>query len=165
MESYEYAIFPRWCQSMKRIEQFVDSHPILIHLSDQPLPDTECLLTVRRAESKMVGKIHATRWISFNSETWLSTDEIQFLFAYLLRNQICNRSFHVIPPFITQSVADLYDVFPQNVHETATDKEKEQYNHAIELIQKYVNSWLNIFSTNFWCMSTMQATLIGFLLS
>jgi hypothetical protein len=81
--------------------------------------------------------------------SWLSSDEVQFLFAILLQNQLSNKCFHVLKPTITQTVADLYAVFPQNHCGKATEKEKQQYQNAIGNIQKYVDSWLDILKHKF----------------
>jgi hypothetical protein len=132
VDTYVYARFPWPCHSMKRIEEYFDTRPILSSLSDQALPISDRPLTMKRSESTMVGRIVGPKCKTMNSTSWLCTDEVQFLFAILLRNQMSNKCFHVFNPTITQSVADLYEVFRQNCCGQATEQEKQQYEFAID---------------------------------
>jgi hypothetical protein len=84
MKTYSYATFPWPCHSMKRIEEYLDTRPILRSLSDEPLPITDRPLMVSRSMSNMSGRIHGSTRKSLNSQSWLRTDEDQFLFAFLL---------------------------------------------------------------------------------
>lgn len=84
-----------------------------------------------------------------NSQGWLFTNEIQFLFAFLLHNPECNRFFHVLGPMITNKVAIVYEVMPRILDGSATDKDCSTYNCNIEGIQDYTDSRLDIFEHKF----------------
>jgi hypothetical protein len=99
-----YASFPWQFPSMKRIEGFLDSRPILKGLSGDPLAITDRPLCTKKSMSRISGQINGQCRTKMNSTSWLSTDEVQFLFAFLLRNQDNTSGvFHVLGPMITQS--------------------------------------------------------------
>jgi hypothetical protein len=61
----------------------------------------------------MSGLIVSDRRVQMTSPSWLSMDEIQFLFAFLMRNIDGNTSFlHVLSPSITKNIHDVHDVMP-----------------------------------------------------
>jgi hypothetical protein len=85
-----------------------------------------------------------------NSTSWLKTDEVQFLFAFLLRNQDKTSGvFHVLGPWITHRVALGHEVMPAILHDKATDTEHRQYLSNLEDIQKYIDTRLDIFEHKF----------------
>jgi hypothetical protein len=83
---YNYAKFPWPSSSIKRIEQYIDAHPILSGLSGDALPLTDRPLSTQRSMSRMSGQIVGECRTMLNSTSWLSTDEVQFLLAFLMRN-------------------------------------------------------------------------------
>jgi hypothetical protein len=129
--SYVYAKFPQPCHSMKKIEGYVDTCPILSWLSGEPLPKMERSLLYLRSPSRTSGSVLGIRRKSLDSQSWLSTDEIQFLFAFLLRNQDSNTFFHVLGPTITHKVAIVQEAMSKILEETATDKDCSAYDYNI----------------------------------
>jgi hypothetical protein len=59
--AYVYAKFPWPCPSMKRIEGYLDTCPILSWLSGEPLPKTERQLNTTRSLSTMTGLVQGER--------------------------------------------------------------------------------------------------------
>ena len=92
--TYTYAKFPWRAPSMKKIEGYLDTRPILGWLSGEALPLTDQPLKTTRSVSNMSGMIVGSARQKFSCSSWLSTDDIQFLFALLLRNQESHRCFH-----------------------------------------------------------------------
>ena len=94
---------------MKKIEQYIDARPILSGLSGDALPLTDRPLSTQRSMSRMSGQIVGECRTMLNSTSWLSTDEIQFLLAFLMHNHDHDESnsgvFHVLAPFITHKAA------------------------------------------------------------
>ena len=84
-----------------------------------------------------------------NSRSWLTTNEIQFLFAFLLHNPESNTFFHVLGPTITNKVAIAYHTMASIVHEKATEKDVSSYNYMVSGIQDYIDSRLDIFKHKF----------------
>jgi hypothetical protein len=148
-KSYAYAKFPWPSPSMKRIEGHLDTHPILRWLSGEPLPVMEHPFFITRSMSTMSGMIIGNAWQLLNSRSWLSTNEILFLFAFLLRNPESNRFFHVLGPTITNKVAIAYHTMAKIVHGNATDKDVISYNYMVKGIQDYIDSRLDIFEHKF----------------
>jgi hypothetical protein len=98
-KNYQYTKFPFPYSSMKRIEECLESQPILKWLSGEPLPLTDSPLSIPRSMSTMSGMITGQRCSLLNAKSWLSTDEIQFLFAFCMRNPESNSGlFHVLGP-------------------------------------------------------------------
>jgi hypothetical protein len=61
----------------------------------------------------MSGLIVGDRRVKMTSSSWLSTDEIQFLFAFFMRNIDGNTGFlHVLSLSITKSIHDVHDLMP-----------------------------------------------------
>jgi hypothetical protein len=83
-KSYTYCKFPYPCDSMKKIESFVDDLPILKWLSISALPLTHRPLSWMRSASVMSGLIVGDRRVQMTWTSWLSTDEMQFLCAFLM---------------------------------------------------------------------------------
>ena len=53
------------------------------------------------------------RRVKMSSSSWLSTDEIQFLFAFLMRNIDSNTGFlHVLSLSITKNIFYVHDCMP-----------------------------------------------------
>jgi hypothetical protein len=105
-EGYHYAQFPGQFRSMKGIEGFLDTHPILKGLSFDQLPITNrpMAMATTRSMSRMKGHITGLIRTRMHSTSWLCTDEVQFLLAFLLCNEEKNKGlFHVLGPMITQS--------------------------------------------------------------
>jgi hypothetical protein len=61
----------------------------------------------------MSGLIVGDPQVKMTSSSWLSTNEIQFLFAFLVCNIDGNTGFlHVLSPSITKNIHDVHDVMP-----------------------------------------------------
>jgi hypothetical protein len=145
-----YAKFPWRFRSMKRIEGLLDSHPILKGLSGKPFPDTHRPLCTKRSMSRISGQITGMHQTTMHSTSWLCTDEVQFLFAFLLRNQDSTSGvIHVLGPMITHKVALVYEVMPAILHDKVTEIEHHQYLYNLEGIQQYIDSRLDIFKHKF----------------
>ena len=85
-----------------------------------------------------------------DSTSWLSTDEVQFLFAFLLRNQDNNSGVvHVLGPMITHKVGHVYKLMPAILEEKATVTEHDSYLSNLADIQKYIDTRLDIFEHKF----------------
>jgi hypothetical protein len=97
----------------------------------------------------MSGSVLGIRRKSMDSQSWLSTDEIQFLFAFLLRNEASNTSFHVVGPDITNKVAIVQEALSKILKETASDEDHRAYDYNLECIQKYIDSKLDILEHKF----------------
>ena len=101
-KTYGYSRFPYKAKSMKTIESFAEVCPILNSLSLDKLPLTDRPLISIRSPSCISGLILGEKRVSFNQTSWLRTDEIQFLLAFLNRNQQ-NSFFHVLGPSTTEN--------------------------------------------------------------
>jgi hypothetical protein len=116
--AYVYAKFPLLAPSMKIIEGYLDSQPILRWLSGEPLPLTERPLLYRTSDSIISGKIVGDRRQVLNStSSWLSTDDIQFLFVLFLWNQDASTCFHVLGPAIMNRVHIAYMIMEKTEKE------------------------------------------------
>ena len=118
LDNYCYARFP--CNvPMNRIEGYLDSRPILKWLSGEPLPLTERPLLFRISKGSPAGHIFGHRQKQMiDDQCWINTGEVEFLVAFLLRNQETSRCFHVIGPAIMDKVTNLY-----NTQATANKRE------------------------------------------
>ncbi|MCK7580960.1 MAG: hypothetical protein MZV65_38670 [Chromatiales bacterium] len=127
-KKYQYAKFPCVFPSMKKLEEFFDTRPILKWLSGEPLPLTNRVYSPAKSATVMSGQIIGSCWSSMNRTSWLVTDEIQFLFALLMRNQKIEKPyFHVVHPNVTQTIASLYPNMVKVDGRTATKQEHDQY--------------------------------------
>jgi hypothetical protein len=134
---------------MKAIEGYLESRPILKWLSGVPLSLTDRPLIVTRALSTMSGTVLGNRRKSLNGESWLSTDEIQFLYAFLLRNREENKYLHVLGPAITHKIAIVYDLLSTNSAGDADEQQHRSYDYNMDGIQNYIDSCLDIFENKF----------------
>jgi hypothetical protein len=135
---------------MKRIEGLLDSSPILKGLSGKPFADTHRPLVTKSSMSRISGQITGLHRSTMHSRSWICTDEVQFLLAFLLRNQDRTSGvFHLLGPMITHKVALVYEVVPAILHGKATDTEQCQYLSNLEDIQKYIDTRLDIFEHKF----------------
>jgi hypothetical protein len=86
------------------------------------------------------------------SSSWLSTDEIQFLFAFLMCNKDGNTGFlHVLSSSITKNVHDVHDLMPVMMEkkEDAPENVKRTYQTHLDVIFKYIKSRLDILEHKF----------------
>jgi hypothetical protein len=153
-KSYHYSKFPWPAQSMKEIEAYLDIRPILGWLSGERLPLTDRPLPIGESGtlSTMSGTIVGDGRLMLHSSSWLSTDDIQFLFAFLLRNPVNNPGFvHVIGPAITHQVAMVQSVIYEisQVKENASMQAKNCYLSNIERLHRYIDSRLDILEHKF----------------
>ena len=79
------------------MESFVVFSPILKSLSLDKLPLTDQPFRTARSSSSMSGLILGEKRLSLNERSWLKTDEIQFLLAFLTRNE--ENPFLISDPF------------------------------------------------------------------
>ena len=117
--TYGYSRFPYKAKSMMTIESFAKDCPILNCLSLEKLPLTDRPLISIRSPSCISGLILGEKRVSFNQTSWLRTDEIQFLLAFLNRNQQ-NSFFHVLGPSTTDTLSQLYKTMTKILEESAT---------------------------------------------
>ena len=135
---------------MKTIEGFLDSRPLLKSLSLDQLPNTSRPLCIKRSMSKMSGHINGLGRTRMDSTSWLFTDKVQFLFAFLLRNQDNNSGVvHVLGPMITHKVGLVYELMPAILEDKATVTEHDCYLSTLADIQKYIDTRLDIFEHKF----------------
>jgi hypothetical protein len=112
-KTYVYSKFPFSSPSMKRIERCVENCPILKQLTTEPLADTDRPFIPTRSLSSTSGMIRGDARSWFDDDSWLKTDDVQFLLAFLMRNKISNNGFvHVLDPSITKRAMDVYDLMP-----------------------------------------------------
>jgi len=120
-KNYFYARFPWPCNSMKKLEGHFDSRPFLEGLSWDPLPLTDRPLPIYWSMSSVSGQIDGERRTKMNATSWLKTDEIQFLFGLLLRNQHDHKGLlHVLGPMITHKVSLVFKVMEAITSDSAT---------------------------------------------
>jgi flagellar assembly factor FliW len=82
--------------------------------------------------------------------SWLNTDHLQFLLAFLLRNPENNSGFfHVVPPFIMHKVALFCKVMPRIADGTGNDNDQITYQSNLEGILDYIDTSLDIFEHKF----------------
>jgi len=149
-KSHFYAKFPWPLPSMKTVEGYLDLKPILKGLSGDALPLTDRPLPIQRTVSTLSGQITGQTRTQMNSTSWLCTDEIQFIFAYLLRNPHENRGvFHVLGPMIMHKVSLVYTVMGAILCNKATDEQQSTYASNMEGIQAYIDSRLHIMQHKF----------------
>ena len=86
-----------------------------------------------------------------NSTSWLSTDDILFLFAFLLYNQDANRWLHVLGPAIMNKVHAAYTIMEKAKKEVQQPNQSEQKLLDAEIcdIQKYIDTRLDIMENKF----------------
>jgi hypothetical protein len=85
-----------------------------------------------------------------NRTSWLVTDEIQFLFALLMRNQKIEKPyFHVVHPNVTQIIASLYPNMVKVHGLTATKQEQDEYILDLNKLKDYIDTRLDIFERKF----------------
>jgi hypothetical protein len=108
--TFVYATFPSDKLSMRIIEGYIDSRPILKWLSGEQLPVTDRPLFYTKSVSTISGQIVGERQLNLHTTSWLSTDDILFLWAFLLCNQDANRWFHVLGPAIMDKVHAAYKI-------------------------------------------------------
>jgi hypothetical protein len=149
-KNYQYAKFPFPYSSMKRIEGYLESRPILKWLSREPLPLTDRPLSITRSMSTMSGMIIGQRRSLLNATSWLSTDEIQFLFAFCMRNPESNSGlFHVLGPSITHKISEVQSIVPKFLDGSASKEERDAFTYNVEGIQDYIDSRLDILEHKF----------------
>ena len=151
-KGYHYAQFPWQFRSMKTIEGFFDTRPILKGLSFDQLPNTNrpMPMATKRSMSRMKGYISGLMRTRMHSTSWLCTDEVQFLLAFLLRNEEKNKGvFHVLGPMITHKVSIVYQHLSAILKGTATDTDHRAYQSNLEDIQNYIETRLDIFEHKF----------------
>jgi hypothetical protein len=96
----------------------------------------------------MSGLILGKERVSFDTSSWLRTDEIQFLLAFLTRNQESS-FFHVLGPSITHTLSELYKTMPQVMRDKATDEDKKAHKTNLSAVIKYIDSRLDILEQKF----------------
>ena len=149
-KAYQYAKFPWPFRSMKRVEGYLDSRPILRGLSGDPLPITDRPLMIAKSLSTMSGTIIGERRVMLHKTSWLTTDEIQFLFAFLLRNPESNSGwFHIVGPSILQNLSSLYRIFPRIKDIDIPPELLQEYNSNFEKVRDYIDSRLDILEHKF----------------
>jgi hypothetical protein len=84
---FVYAKFPNDKLSMRMIEGYLDSCPIFKWLSGEPLSLTDRPLFYIKSVSTISGQIVGERRLNLTHTSWLSSDDVLFLFAFLLCNQ------------------------------------------------------------------------------
>jgi hypothetical protein len=149
-KKYQYAKFPWPFPSMKRVEGYLDSRPILKGLSGEALPLTDRPLMIARSFSTISGLIVGERRAIMNSISWLSTDEIQFIFAFLMRNpESCSGWFHVVGPSIQDTMHSLYRNFGMLNDAGTSPDVVRQYHADLSKIIDYIDSRLDILEHKF----------------
>jgi hypothetical protein len=100
----------------------------------------------------MSGLIVGDRQVKMASSSWLSTDEIHFLFAFLMCNIDGNTGFlHVLSLSITKNIYDVHDLMPVMMEKKEDDPVdvKRTYETNLDAIFKYIKSRLDILEHKF----------------
>ena len=136
--NYVYAKFPFYWHSMKRIESYVENCPILKWLSTEPLLDTDRPFVTTPSVSTTSGTIVGQHRATFDHDTWLKTDDMQFLVAFLMRNKLSsiNEKVHVLDPTITRRAMDVYSLMKPMLQQDylASSEESKKYHANLEAI-------------------------------
>jgi hypothetical protein len=151
-KQYRYAIFPWHFPSMKRVEGYLDSRPILRGLSGGPLPITDRPFRPQKSLSRLSGLINGERRGLLNSTSWLATDEIQFLLAFLMRNpESITGWFHVLGPSILDTLSTIYKIHQQVKRNDGVIPPKvlRKYNYNFEKVRDYIDARLDILEHKF----------------
>jgi hypothetical protein len=151
-KTYTYCTFPYGCDSMKKIELFAKDLPVLKWFLLSSLPLTDRSLEWKPSASSMSGLIVGEHRVKMTSSSWLSTDDIQFLFAFLMCNIDGNTGFlHVLSSSITKNIHDVHDLMPVMIEmkENAPKDVKQRYQANLDVIFKYIESRLNILEHKF----------------
>jgi hypothetical protein len=151
-KTYTYCKFPYECDSMEKIESFAKELPILRSLSLSSLPLTPRPFVCKPSPSSMSGLIVGDRRVQMTSSSWLKTDQIQLLCAFLMRDIDGNTGLlHVLSPSITKNIHDLHDVMPVMMEkkENAPKKAQRTYETNLDVIFKYIESRLDILEHRF----------------
>ena len=150
--TYQYAQFPWRFESMKKIEACLRTRSILKLLSGESLPGADRPLSVLNSVSRMSATILGQRRVLLsNSNEWLSTQDIQFLFAFLMRNTMSRSgSVHVLGPGITQHISMLMEECMEGVVSgDPTPEVKLCYDTNFACVQRYLDSRLDIMQHKF----------------
>ena len=109
--TYQYAKFPWRFKSMNKIEACLQTRSILKFLSGESLPGSDRPLLVLKSVSRLSATILGQRRVLLsNFNEWLSTQDILFLFAFLMRNPMSRSGWvHVLGPDITQHISMLME--------------------------------------------------------
>jgi hypothetical protein len=83
-----------------------------------------------------------------NQTSWLRTDEIQFLLAFLIRNQQ-NSFFHVLGPSTTDTLSQLYKTMTKILEKSATERDYKSHDSNMSSLMKIIDSSLDIFERKF----------------
>jgi hypothetical protein len=164
-KSYTYCKFLYPCDSMKKIESYADDLLILRWLPLSALPLTHRSLVCMRSASVMSGLIVGKCRVEMTSTSWLSTDEIQFLCAFLMRNKEGNTGFlHVLGPSITNNIFNLFQIFPIIQKNNATKTGKKFMRRTwIQFSNTSNQGWIS-WNTSFWFFCVIWTATIGCLL-
>jgi hypothetical protein len=76
-------------------------------------------------------------------DTWLKTDDMQFLVSFLMHNKVGNNGFvHVLDPTITKRAMDVYSLMGimSQKDNNATKMQLEKYQTNLHAIQDYIDS-------------------------
>jgi hypothetical protein len=98
------------------------------------------------------GKINGQRRQLLNSTSWLATDEIQFLLAFLLRNpESISGWFHLLGPWILDTLSTIYEIQEKaNRHNGVLPRKVlKQYNYHVDKVREYIESRLDILEHKF----------------
>jgi hypothetical protein len=98
------------------------------------------------------------------SSSWLSTDEIWFLFAFLMHNIDGNTGFlHVLSPSITKNIHDVHDVMPVMMEKKNTPlrRQKELISQILMPFLSTLNQGLTYWSTSFSFFCAIPMLIIG----
>jgi hypothetical protein len=151
-KTYGYSRFPYKAKSMKTIESFLHSYPILSCLSLGALPLTDRpFLMPERSPSSLFGLILGQSRLSMNESSWLRTDELYFLLAFLNRSQEKQDKcyFHFLGPAITDTLSVLYATFDKVKSGVASDDEKCAHSTNFHAVIKYIDSNSGIMDRKF----------------
>ena len=150
--TYHYAQFPWSFKSMKNIEACLRTASLLKLLSGESLPSSDRPLLVRKSLSRLSGTIVGNRRVLLsNFKEWMSTQDILFLFAFLMRNTMSSSSLvHVLGPGITQHISVLMEECMEGVVSgDPTPEVKLCYDHNFACVRQYIDSTLDLMQHKF----------------
>ena len=140
--------FPWPTSNMNKIESCVRSQPLLSHFSLSRLVETDRPYHYLIDKSTMKGSIYESVWNSRASNHWLSTAEIQLLFAVLTRNTTETKFVHFFSPTTTMMMKETYELYVK-VKRDPKEEWREKLKGHLQYLRDYVECVGDLFEHKF----------------
>ena len=140
--------FPWPTSNMNKIESCVRSQPLLSHFSLSRLVETDRPYHYLIDKSTMKGSIHESVWKSRASNHWLSTAEIQLLFAVMMRNTTETKFVHFFSLTTTMMMKETYELYVK-VKRDPKEEWREKLKGHLQYLRDYVECMGDLFEHKF----------------